>query len=111
MRYDFKEKVRSDTHYLPYSVQFFDYFTHELNSNCYLGEVSRYEGISGSDITKTLINFLTKLNVNKIFLTDSTKVVCKDSNIKMDLSLFKEKFTKYQNKIKSLKIIYYKISK
>lgn len=58
--------------------------------NVYIYNISKSTKYSGSDVTIFVIDFLKSfIQVKYIYLHDATKVSCKDSNDKFDLSLYK----------------------
>ena len=73
-------------------IIFADYFTNELNNNCYISSINEDNIISLKDMIKIIILFCKKLNVENIYLSDSESYMCiseSDRSELLDISLYR----------------------
>ena len=97
LQYDIKKK----THYLlPFQIDFLDSTgnSYKLNNKVYIGEITKTDKISGSNMVKFVLELLKKLGTVTAKLYDGATVNC--GNEELELSFFKliEKNRKFYEK-------------
>ena len=86
LQYDIKKK----THYLlPFQIDFLDSTgnSYKLNNKVYIGEITKTDKISGSNMVKFVLELLKKLGTVTAKLYDGATVNC--GNDELELSFFK----------------------
>ena len=74
---------------LPFKIYFIDYFSQELNDNCYIANIHKTNEITGTNMMNIILKFIKILNVKKVMLHDGATVTCNKNGIKFGLSFYK----------------------
>ena len=73
-------------------IIFADYYTNELNNNCYIRSINEDNTMSLKDMMKIIILLCKKLNVENIYLSDFESYLCiseSDRSEILDISLYR----------------------
>ncbi|QKF94606.1 hypothetical protein QKU48_gp1148 [Fadolivirus algeromassiliense] len=91
--YDIKER---DSFLLPFKINFIDIIklitkedNNYKNNNCYIANIHKVEGVSGTSMVNTLLKFLKIIGVEQIILHDGARILCENNGQEIDLSFFK----------------------
>lgn len=73
----------------PFSIQFIDIKTNELNNNTYIQFIHNTKQFTGSQMVNLCLDIQRKLGVDKTRIHDATSIKCVENNQELNLSFFK----------------------